>query len=240
VGLRWGRGRYYLYGWLLFPALAAAAMGLAVLTHQAEFDRWMAELMMRIGLTYPNQPLDPDAARIGIIVFSFTLGMIPTALAGLVTEFAWRGYLLMRLLPRVGTGRALVLTGAISGVWMAPFVLLPNRLTPYLYPEHPLLGVALMVGFSTLSGVVLGWLRLASGSLFPAAVGVGAMNGPARTALFFLRSRDDVTTGLTGLLGQAMLLLVIVGLWRTGALQSAFDTQGEDDAREPLPQQGQQ
>ena len=38
AGLRWGRGRWYLWAWLLPPAVAGAAMGLALLAGQAEFD----------------------------------------------------------------------------------------------------------------------------------------------------------------------------------------------------------
>ncbi len=234
---RLGRGRYLLLGWLLPPLFAAITMGLSLLLRQAEFDPWMAELLMRMKLASPGASLDPNAARLGLIVFSFTVGMIPLLLAGLVSEFAWRGYLLPRLLPRLGAGRALVVTGAVAGVWYAPFVLLPHRLTPYLYPTHPLLGVLLMVGFSTLSGVFLGWLRLRSGSLWPAAVGAAALNGPARTALHFLSGRNDLTTGLTGLIGQAVLLVFVLGLGRAGALRVSAKEQGDEDAREALPKQ---
>ncbi len=209
AGLRWGRGRYYLAAWLLPIGFGLAALGLAVWFRQAEFDPYMTELMVRIKLAYGGATLPPfELLRLYFIIGSLTQAVVMNVIPCFGEEFGWRSYLLMRLLP-LGPARAVILTGAIWGVWHAPIILQGHN-----YPDHPALGIPLMITFCILAGVVLGWLRLASGSVFPAAVAHASINGPAAAALAFLRSRNDLTTGLTGLLGQAVMLLFVVVLWR--------------------------
>jgi len=232
AGLRWGKGRYYLAAWLLPVAFGLAAMGLAVWLRQAEFDPYMTELMVRIKLQYGSMELPRfELMRIYFIIGSLTPVVIINTIPCFGEEFGWRGYLLMRLLP-LGRARAMVLTGAIWGIWHAPIILQGHN-----YPQHPVLGVPLMIAFCILLGVVLGWLRLASGSVFPAAVGHASVNGPGSTALAFLRSRNDLTAGLTGVLGQAVLLAAVLVLWRSGVLRDQSNgDQGEDHAREEVPE----
>ncbi len=213
AGLRWGRGRYYLAGWLLPVAFGLAAMGLAILLRQAEFDPYMTETMVRINLQYGSMRLPPfERMRLYFIIGSLSQVVILNLIPCFGEEFGWRGYLLMRLLP-LGRVRAMVLTGAIWGLWHAPIILQGHN-----YPQHPLLGVPLMVTFCILLGIVLGWLRLASGSIFPAALAHASVNGPASNTLAFLRARNDLAAGLTGLLGQAVILLFVILLLRLRAL----------------------
>jgi uncharacterized protein len=85
-------------------------------------------------------------------------------------EWGWRGFLLPKLLP-LGQWPALLWTGVLSGLWYTPVILLG-----YNYPSHPKLGIVLMTVFCVLFGVLFGWLRLATGSIWPAAIGHGALN----------------------------------------------------------------
>ena len=228
AGLRWGKGRYYLAAWLLPVAFGIAAMGLAVWLRQAEFDPYMTELMVRIKLQYGSMKLPPfERMRLYFIIGSLTQVVIINTIPCFGEEFGWRGYLLMRLLP-LGRGRAMVLTGAIWGLWHAPIILQGHN-----YPQHPVLGVPLMIAFCILLGVVLGWLRLASDSVFAAAVGHASANGPGSTALAFLRARNDLTVGLTGLLGQAVMLVFVLALWRVGALAGRGDSRRGDSLSRP-------
>ena len=228
AGLRWGRGRCYLAAWLLPVAFGLAAMGLAVRLRQAEFDPYMTEFMVRVTLQFSETKLPPfERLRIYFILASLTQSVVIGAIPCFGEEFGWRGYLLMRLLP-LGRARAMVLTGAIWGLWHAPSILQGHN-----YPEHPLLGVPLMVTFCILLGIVLGWLRLTSGSVFPAAVAHASVNGPGSAILAFLRARSDLTTGLTGLLGQAVMLVFVVLLARFGALAGAADEAGETPSTRP-------
>lgn len=229
AGLHWGAGRWYLVAWLLPPALGAAAMALTVVFGQAEFDPWMTEMAVRMHMVAPNVPMPPvHVLQARVIGFALTAAVVVNSVAAFGEEFGWRGYLLMRLLP-LGTGRAVALTGVIWGLWHTPIVLQGHN-----YPEHPQAGVALMTGFCILLGAILAWLRLASGSVFPAAVAHGSANGPGSTPLLFLRGRSDLTGGLTGLIGQAVMAAVVCGLWRAGAFRGwRAEAAGPAEAAQP-------
>ncbi len=230
AGLRWGRGRWYLAAWLLPVAFALAAMGLAVWLRQAEFDPWMTELMVKLRLRLPEAKLPPfHLLRVYIILGSLTQAVVINFLPCLGEEFGWRGYLLMRLLP-LGPWRASIVAGGIWGLWHAPIILQGHN-----YPDHPLLGVPLMVGFCIVLGIVLGWLRLGSGSVFAAALGHASINGPGSTPLLFLRARSDLTAGLTGLLGQGFMLLFVLALWKLDAFRGPpRKPKGDGDVRGPV------
>ncbi|UCC69650.1 MAG: CPBP family intramembrane metalloprotease [Armatimonadota bacterium] len=232
AGLRWGRGRYYLAAWLLPVVFGAVAFGLAIWLRQAEFDPWMTELMVQIKTRVPETKLPPFARlRVYVILGSLTQAVLINTIPAFGEEFGWRGYLLMRLLP-LGAGRAMVLTGAIWGLWHAPIILQGHN-----YPDHPALGVPLMIGFCILLGVIFGWLRLASGSVFAAAVAHASINGPANTPLLFLRVRNDITAGMTGLLGQAVMLAFVLLIWGLGALRIQHSmSKGEENGSGSMPE----
>ena len=81
-------------------------------------------------------------------------------------ELGWRGYLLPHLsaMPR---GRALLLSGLLHGIWHLPILLL----TPYYHSTgNPLIIVALFLATLTVAGVVYGYLRLTTGSTWPAVL----------------------------------------------------------------------
>jgi len=233
AGLRWGRGRHYVAAWLLPVGFGVAAMGLAVWLRQAEFDPWMTKFMVQMKTSAPEVELPSFGLTRVIVIVVNLLAVTVNTIPCFGEEFGWRGYLLMRLMP-MGAGRAMVVTGAIWGVWHAPIILQGHN-----YPDHPVLGVPLMIGFCVLLGVVFGWLRLASGSVFAAAVAHASVNGPANTPLLFLRGRNDITTGITGLLGQAVMLGFVLLIWRLGGMRVGQRVErGVDDVAERVPESG--
>ena len=123
-------------------------------------------------------------------------------------EYGWRGYLLPALLP-LGQWRALILDGVIWGLWHAPVIALG-----YNYPLHPILGIALMCVFTTLFGIILGWTRLATGSIWPAVIGHGALNGSAGLAVLLAQANTTVDTALATILGVAgwVVMLLVIAL----------------------------
>lgn len=225
AGLRWGRGRYYLWAWLAPVGLGLIAAALSVALRQAEYDPYMTELMVRISKQAPNMKIPPiHVLRIYLIASGLTQAVVMNTIPCFGEEFGWRGYLLMRLMP-LGTWRAMVLSGLIWGVWHAPVILQGHN-----YPDHPQAGVFLMIGFCVLLSIILGWLRLASGSVFAAAVAHASINGPAFLPFVFMRDRSDITAGLTGLLGQGVMVLFIIALWRFGAFKSLGDPEAGTSA----------
>ncbi|WP_238589147.1 CPBP family intramembrane glutamic endopeptidase [Pseudonocardia sp. HH130629-09] len=137
---------------------------------------------------------------VGVIV-AVQLALIPVAafvgvLPALGEEIGWRGWLLPKLMP-LGPVPAILVSGVIRGIWHAPVLLLG-----YNYPDAPgWLAVASMSVMCVLVGAVLGWLRLRSGSVWPAALGHSAFNATAGSYLMFAQAGATVDTTQATVLG---------------------------------------
>jgi len=105
-------------------------------------------------------------------VVSLLLNLIIDTILSLGEEIGWRGYLLPHLLP-LGRTRALLLSGFVHGLWHLPIMLL----TPFYHQSGDRLLVAVLFLLSTTcGGVFFGYLRLTSGSVWPAVLAHGAFN----------------------------------------------------------------
>lgn len=145
-----------------------------------------------------------------LVLFQLGTFLVAPAINALFSfgeEWGWRGFLLPKLLP-LGQWRALLLTGALWGLWHAPVVLLG-----YDYPFHPKLGVLLMILFCVIFGILLGWLRLATGSIWPAAIGHGALNAVGGFPYVLADAKQSIDTAHLTILdwtGWILPLLVIL------------------------------
>ena len=104
-------------------------------------------------------------------------------------ELGWRGFLLRKLLP-LGQWPALLISGVIWGIWHLPLVLMGQN-----YPTLPVAGPFLMIGFTVLMGIILGWLQLASRSVWVPALAHGTLNAVNGLPLLFLTGVDRSVGG---------------------------------------------
>ncbi|WP_433869251.1 CPBP family intramembrane glutamic endopeptidase [Saccharopolyspora sp. CA-218241] len=143
-----------------------------------------AELPIPIGVLIAIQLITIPAAAL--------INFIPA----LGEELGWRGWLLPKLLP-LGTLPALLISGVIWGLWHAPLILLG-----YNYPSAPgWLGLTAMVIMCILVGAVFSWLRLRSGSVWPAALAHAAFNGAGGSYLLFAMAGEHIDTTQATILG---------------------------------------
>lgn len=151
---------------------------------------------------------------------SLPMGAVVNSFATVGEELGWRGFLLPALRP-LGDPAALLLSGGLWGLWHAPVILLG-----YDFDQPNLLGVGMMVVGCALLGVLLGWLRLRSGSVWPAVLGHGAFNAAAGLGVLLgLRGRVGAATG-SGPLGWATwivmgVVIVAVAGWSRARARGA-------------------
>jgi hypothetical protein len=135
-------------------------------------------------------------AIVALQIATLPVAAVINLLPALGEEVGWRGWLLPKLMP-LGTLPALLVSGVIWGLWHAPVILLG-----YNYPDAPgWLALTAMVGMCTVIGAVFGWLRLRSGSVWPAALAHAAFNGAAGSYLLFARAGEHVDTTQATVLG---------------------------------------
>jgi membrane protease YdiL (CAAX protease family) len=150
-----------------------------------------------------------------IVASQVVLGiLIAPVVNGLFTfgeEFGWRGYLQPKLMP-VGVRKTFVLMGLIWGVWHWPIIAMGHNYG-LDYPGVPWLGLLGMVWFAFVTGTFLGWISWRGGSVWPAVIGHGALNGIANLGVLFVQGQPNPLLGPLPVGVIASIPWTIVALW---------------------------
>lgn len=201
---------YCLLAFVLFLGMSALAVTLNAVTglHPVDLDGFSA-LRDLYGPETAGQggvPWDLVGRALVANLAQFAL-ILPLAFC---EEWGWRGYLLNRLRDRMGTWPALVVIGVICGVWHLPFFVGPwfSVSGGSLWPLLP------FTIFCVFFSLVLGWLRLAAGSVWPAVVGHAVNNtvvfGFVQVVAADKAAEPEIDGWLTGLSGWQGWLIMLV------------------------------
>jgi membrane protease YdiL (CAAX protease family) len=148
-------------------------------------------------------------------LIKFLINVLILALAfSLWEEIGMRGYLLPKLLP-LGRRRALLLVGLVHAAWHMPLIFL----TPlYHTAGSRLIVVSLFVGTIVAASFVFGYLRIYTGSVWPASIAHAVHNAAWGTLAAFTLTSDPVMVNeyLAGdngilILGTTVIGTVLVG-----------------------------
>ncbi|MEU6997525.1 CPBP family intramembrane glutamic endopeptidase [Nonomuraea sp. NPDC046570] len=198
-------------GWFGPSLIGLAAVALSVAVGVLKVDLGGFSLFRAM---LGSAPVDPAVLAVSQTVSAALIVPLINSLAAFGEEWGWRGWLLPRLVASRGVLGGLLLSGVIWGLWHAPLTLLG-----YNYPSLGPWAALYFVGFCVLSGILLGWLRLKSGSVWPAVIGHGAINavGPLILVYGDASAPPNLTlAGLTGLAGWALLAalsVLVLKLW---------------------------
>lgn len=199
---------------LIMASIAVAALFGWVTLDLQHFSGFESVLLATVP---PGTELPP----VGVVVFS-QLTAVPMAAATINAVFAfgeelgWRGFLVPALRP-LGTWPTLLISGVIWGLWHAPVILLG-----YNFNRTDVVGLLLMVGGCVAWGILLGWLRLRSASLWPAVLAHGMMNAAGAMVMLVFAAGTSVDMALAGPLGIAgwivcagtVIVLALTGQFR--------------------------
>jgi len=127
-------------------------------------------------------------------------------------EFGWRAYLQPKLMP-IGSRKAVLLTGAIWAVFHWPMIFLGFNYGSG-YWGAPVSGALLFVLIVMPMSVLLTWMTMRTGSIWPACFAHAENNAFCYLMILFLIGKPDVligpsNEGIVGCLGYVLLALPI-------------------------------
>lgn len=190
---------------VVVTTLVAGALGLVRLD-LVGFSGFAAQIAAAApaGATLP-----PITLLVVLQLAAIPVGALVNSVLAFGEELGWRGWLQTALLP-LGTWPALLITGAVWGLWHAPIILLG-----YNFARPDLTGLLFMVGGCVAWGVLLGWLRLRSASVWPAVLAHGSLNAVGGLVLLLADSGafpDLAVVGPLGLVAWVLLAVVVVAI----------------------------
>jgi len=199
-GWTWRRDttRWAALAYVLPIAYATAAYGFVWLTHLGTVD------LKRFTYGVP---------------FFLVVGSIQSLISATGEELGWRGFLVPTLSRMTSFGKTSLISGAIWAAWHVPLIIFAdyNGGTPSWY------STSCFVVMVVAMGVPFAWLRLRSGSVWPAAILHASHNLFVQS--FFDRVTVDTgpTRWLTGEFGAALAVMLVVTsliFWRArGAVE---------------------
>ncbi len=201
---------YWLICWFAPGILVVLGMALFFLLFPQYFDPNLGNFRVVLERSAPGRPLPNNLWPAALVQFVSTILIAPIlgALPTLGEEFGWRAYLLEKLMP-LGTRTALIVTGLIWGVWHWPVIAMGYEYG-FNYPGFPYVGMLLFPVFTVSVGTLIGWAVLRSGSVWPAVIGHGAVNGIAGITALFLKGQPNrlLGPGVVGIIGGLGFLIV--------------------------------
>lgn len=198
--------------WLAPPLLIGLSVLVAAALGFVALDPTFAGLSAQLAKALPEgTPMPPIELVVVSQLAIIPLGALFNGIFAFGEELGWRGWLVPALRP-LGTWPTLLLSGAIWGFWHSPVILLG-----YNFGRTDITGVLLMIGGCVAWGILLGWLRLRSASVWPAVIAHGSLNAAGGLVLIIAATQPDMAlAGPLGVASWIVIAVVVVVLVLTG------------------------
>jgi len=193
LGWRWGKTRYPLISYFLPIIYGAAVYGLVCL------PGWGA-----LNHAYINKFILVKGAGRDFLVFA-TLGVLIRGIGAVGEEIGFRGYLVPQLAKMTSFTKTCLISGSIWAIWHLPIVFLTD------YGRRDALSLGCMMITLISASFIFAWLRLKSGSVWPAVILHASHNRYIQDLFDNLVSNTGYTNHIVGEfgLGLAVVLPII-------------------------------
>ena len=208
--------KWFFIAWLILPVIMLFSLGISLIFPDVIYSLEMAGFIKRFESMLTPEQIEQMRNSLATLpinpIWLFLLqgliaGVTINAIAAFGEELGWRGFLLKEF-KEMHFFKAAIIIGFIWGIWHAPLILMG-----YNYPQHPKIGVFMMIIFCILITPLLIYITVKSKSVIAAAILHGTMNGTYGISLMFTDGGNDLTVGLTGLSGFIALTVILIFLF---------------------------
>jgi membrane protease YdiL (CAAX protease family) len=214
LGWSWGPAWHHLIAFTLpiaYGAVAYFGVGTAGL---AEFPT--AEGTAALVEAQNFTGLGPHLGLLAALLLTATAGLVTAMATGLGEEIGWRGFLTPRLTAAFGFVVATLVTGLIWASWHLPILVFSD----YNAGGDTCVEMASFVVMVVAISGVFAWLRLSSGSLWPAVTMHASHNLFIQNVFDPLTTRGDGAITMLSEFGVALAITAVVfsiPFWIMGA-----------------------
>jgi membrane protease YdiL (CAAX protease family) len=192
LGISLEINKWFIVGWLLPVFLAFATLCVSLFFP---------------GVEYVQQK--DNIAIIKLLILGLLVGPTFNAIFAFGEELGWRGFM-QKELASYGFWKSSFIIGLIWGIWHCPLIVQGHN-----YPQHPFLGVGMMIIFTILLSPLFMYIRIKSNSVISAAMMHGTLNAMAGFPLVFVKG-NNLIIGVQGISGFVILIgLNILLFWVT-------------------------
>ncbi len=208
--------RWFFVAWLFMPVVAFTTLGISLLFPGVSYNPEMTGLLDRLGTLLPPSEIENAKQSLQALPISYLwIVLIQGLFAGITInglfafgeELGWRGFLL-RQFQHTSFIKASLVIGFIWGIWHAPLILMGHN-----YPQHPQIGVFMMVAWCILLTPFHLYITIKAKSVIAAAILHGTMNATATIPIMSIAGGNELTSGITGLAGFIALSVFIIILF---------------------------
>jgi len=208
--------KWFFVAWLATPLVMFSTIGINLLFPNVAYNHEMTGLFDRLSdILTPHEIEQMQVAIEELPISLIWLTLIQGLIAGITInalfafgeELGWRGFLL-KAYQESSFLKASIITGFIWGIWHGPLILMGHN-----YPQHPQIGVLMMVVFCMLLTPFFLYITIKSKSVIAAAIMHGTMNATAGISIMAIEGGTDLVSGITGLAGFITLAIYLLILF---------------------------
>ena len=200
LGISFKVNRWWWIGWLLMPVMALAVLGMSLLMPGAH---WSTDTeTFQTSISQMPEGFGAFGMMVIVLISGLFAGITLNAVFAFGEEVAWRGFLVKEFRGKKYLTVSLLI-GVIWGFWHFPLILNGHN-----YPDHPIIGVFMMVLMCVALTPVFLYFRQKSGSVIVPAIMHGTFNAVVGITSIYVSPYNDLLIGGPGLAGLIVLLLV--------------------------------